>query len=117
MDVSGRDAVTGLPRLVTVPSEDVREALSAPARRICQAIRTVLEETSPELCGDLVERGIALCGGSSLLRGLDHLIAHETGLPVLRADDPKTCVARGTDLFLENLDRMGCFLESEDELG
>jgi len=115
-DVRGRDAMTGLPRLVRVGSVEIREALLEPVRQICQAVRSVLERTGPELAGDLVERGLVLCGGSSLLRGLDTVIAKETGLPVRRAEEPMTCVARGTGIFLENLDRYSSFLESEDEV-
>jgi rod shape-determining protein MreB len=116
MDVRGRDAKTGLPRNVVVTSQEVREALLVPVQAICDAIRGVLERTPPELAGDLVEHGLTLCGGSSLLRGLDVVIAGETGLPVKRADDPLTCVARGTGIFLENLDRYSSFLESEDQI-
>jgi rod shape-determining protein MreB len=116
MDVRGRDASNGLPRNVVLTSHEVREALLVPVGKICGAIRGVLERTPPELSGDLVEHGLTLCGGSSLLRGLDIVIAQETGLPVRRAHDPLTCVARGTGIFLENLDRYAHFLESEDAI-
>ncbi len=116
MDVRGRDASTGLPRSVVVNSSEVREALRAPVQKVCNAIRAVLERTGPELSGDLFEQGLTLCGGSSLLRGIDVVIAQESGLPVRRAQDPLTCVARGTGIFLENLDRYSSFLESEDQL-
>jgi rod shape-determining protein MreB len=117
MDVRGRDGMSGLPRSVVVHSAEIREALRTPVGQICAAIRGVLERTGPELAGDLVERGLVLCGGSSLLRGLDSVIEQETGLPVRRAQDPLTCVARGTGIFLENLDKYSSFLESEDEVG
>ncbi|GIW72161.1 MAG: rod shape-determining protein [Planctomycetota bacterium] len=117
MDVRGRDTVTGLPRQTTVTSEEIREALLKPVGEICAAVRSVLERTGPELAGDLVDNGLVLCGGSSQLRGLDRAIARETGLPVRLAEDPMTCVARGTAIFLENLDRYAPFLESEDDLG
>ncbi len=116
IDLCGRDTVTGLPERIEVTSEEIREALALPVSRICGAIRGVLERTGPELCGDLVERGLVLCGGSAQLRGLDLVIEQETGIPVMVADDPQTCVARGTELFLENLDRYSTFLESEDQL-
>jgi rod shape-determining protein MreB len=116
MDVRGRDAATGLPRSVVVHSAEIREALKKPVGQICAAIKSVLERTGPELAGDLVERGLVICGGSSLLRGLDLVIRDETGLPVRRAHDPLTCVARGTGIFLENLDKYSSFLESEDQI-
>jgi rod shape-determining protein MreB and related proteins len=116
MDVRGRDATTGLPRSCVVNSNEIREALRAPVQQICNAIRGVLERTGPELSGDLVDNGLTMCGGSSQLRNLELVIARETGLPVKRADDPVTCVARGTGIFLENLDRYSSFLESEDTL-
>lgn len=116
LDVRGRDVARGLPRQITVTSEEIREALIPPVRSIAAAIRGVLEQTGPELAGDLVENGLVLCGGSCQLRGLDQVLAEETGLPVRRAEDPLTCVARGTAIFLENLDRYAPFLESEDDL-
>ncbi|MHC4831069.1 MAG: rod shape-determining protein MreB, partial [Planctomycetota bacterium] len=116
MDVCGRDVLTGLPRMATISSEEIREALLVPARKIAGAVRAVLERTGPELSGDLVDRGVTLCGGSSLLRGMDRLLAQETGIPAVRAEDPQTCVARGTDLFLQNLERYRPFLLSEDQL-
>jgi rod shape-determining protein MreB len=117
MDVRGRDGLNGLPRSVVVHSAEIREALEKPVAQICGAIRSVLERTGPELAGDLVERGLVLCGGSSLLRGLDEAIHRETGLPVRRAEDPLTCVARGTGIFLENLDKYAGLLEAEDDIG
>jgi rod shape-determining protein MreB len=116
MDVRGRDTLKGLPRQTVVTSEEIREALIKPVREICGAVRNVLERTSPELAGDLVESGLVLCGGSSQLRGLDRVISQETGLPVRHAEDPMTCVARGTAIFLEHLDRYAQFLESENDL-
>ncbi len=115
-EVRGRDAVTGLPRSTVVTSEDIREALRAPVEQIVTAIRSVLEKASPELSGDLLESGMTLCGGGSLLRGIDELIQKECGLPCRLAEDPLTCVARGTGIFLENLDRYSSFLESEQDV-
>lgn len=116
-EVRGRDAVTGLPRSVIVSSEEIREALREPVHMITAAIRSVLEKTPPELAGDLVSTGITLAGGGVLLKGFDKTIVEELGLPVTIAEDPLTCVAKGTSIFLENLDRFASLLESSDELG
>ncbi len=115
MTVSGRDLIAGLPRAVTVTSEDVREALSDPVRQIVEAIRGALEKTGPELSGDLVENGMLLCGGGVLLRGLPEVIQEETGLRVEVADDPVRTVARGTAVFLDRLDELKEILESADD--
>jgi rod shape-determining protein MreB len=117
MEVRGRDLIAGLPRAVTVSSEEIREALKEPVSQIIDAIRGTLERTGPELSADLVERGMTLCGGGVLLRGLDKLVHEECGLPVHFADDPLTAVARGTGIFLERLDEFKSILESaEDDL-
>jgi rod shape-determining protein MreB len=105
MDVKGRDLVSGLPRTVTVRSEEVREAIQEPILRIVNAVRRALEITPPELSSDLVDRGVLLTGGGALVRGLDLLIAHEVGLPVRVADDPLTCVVRGTGQILDQPER------------
>ncbi len=117
MEVRGRDLIAGLPRAVTVSSEEIREALKEPVTQIIDSIRSTLERTGPELSADLVERGMTLCGGGVLLRGIDRLVHEECGLPVHFADDPLTAVARGTGIFLERLDEFKSILESaEDEL-
>ncbi len=103
LDVKGRDLVTGLPKLVKVTSEEIRQALEAPVREIVESTKITLERTAPELAADLIERGIVMCGGGSLLRGLDKLISDETGLPVIVADDPLTAVALGTGKVLEEI--------------
>ncbi|HEX9780608.1 MAG TPA: rod shape-determining protein [bacterium] len=103
MDVRGRDMVTGLPKTVTITSEEVREALSEPIREIVEATRQTLERTPPELSADLIDRGIVMAGGGSLLRGLDKLLAEETGLPVHIADNPITAVALGVGKGLDNI--------------
>lgn len=102
----GRDIVTGLPKEVRMSSVEVREAISAPVQAIVDAVKTTLEITPPELVADLMDRGIVLAGGGSLLRGLDRRIAYETKAKVYVADDPLTCVVRGTGVVLEDLDRL-----------
>ena len=114
--VRGRDSLTGLPRRAIITSEDVREALQEPVRKVIGAIRTVLERTPPELASDLVESGVTLCGGGSLLRGLPELIERETELPTRLADRPLEAVALGTGIFLENLDLYAQFLEGGEDL-
>jgi rod shape-determining protein MreB len=103
MEVRGRDLVTGLPKTVTITSEEVREALSEPIRAIVEAARLTLEKTPPELSADLVDRGIVLAGGGSLLRGVDRLVAEETGLPVHVAENPMTAVAMGVGRGLDDI--------------
>ncbi len=103
MEVRGRDLVTGLPKSVSVTSEEIREALSDPVRSIVEAARLTLERTPPELSADLIDRGIVLAGGGSLLRGLDRLLAEETGLPVHIAENPVTAVALGVGRGLDNI--------------
>jgi len=103
MEVKGRDLVAGLPKTLTVTSEEIREALQEPVSTIVDAIRITLEKCPPELSADLVDRGMVLAGGSSQLRGLDKLIAEQTGLPVHLADDPMSAVAEGTGVVLNEL--------------
>lgn len=103
MEVRGRDLVTGLPKTVTITSEEVREALSEPTRTIVESARLTLEKTPPELSADLIDRGIVLAGGGSLLRRLDKLLAEETGLPVHVAENPVTAVALGVGKGLEDI--------------
>jgi rod shape-determining protein MreB len=106
MNVKGRDLLTGLPKTVKITSEEVRVALTDPIKKIIEVVKNVLEETPAELSADLVDRGIILSGGGSLVKGLPELLAQETELPVNRADDPLTCVARGTGAYLEELDNI-----------
>ena len=101
LEVKGRDLVVGLPKTITITSEEIRDALRDPVRAIVESTKIVLERTPPELAADLIEHGIMLAGGGSLLRGLDRLISEETGLPAHIADDPITAVAMGTGKILD----------------
>jgi rod shape-determining protein MreB len=103
LEVKGRDLVAGLPKSVTITSEEVREALQEPLRAILEITKISLERTPPELASDLIEHGIVMAGGGSLLRGLDKLISEETALPVHVADDPVTAVANGTGKVLDEI--------------
>jgi len=103
MEIRGRDLVSGLPKTITINAIDVNEAISEPVSQIVDAIKLTLERTPPELASDIMEAGIMLAGGGALLTGLDQLISHETGMPVLIAHEPLSCVARGTGLVLENI--------------
>ncbi|MBI3986015.1 MAG: rod shape-determining protein [Lentisphaerae bacterium] len=103
MEVKGRDLVAGLPKTMTLTSEEVREALQEPVSTIVEAVRFTLERCPPELSADLVDRGIVLAGGGALLRGIDKLLAEQTGLPVHVADDPLSAVAEGTGMVLQEL--------------
>ena len=102
-DVKGRDLIAGVPKSITLSSVQVREALTEPIDAIIEAVRQSLEQTPPELASDILERGIVLTGGGGLLRGLDKRLREETNLPVYTADDPLTCVARGTGKVLEDM--------------
>ena len=116
-EVRGRDMISGLPRKTIIGSEEVREALKEPVGLIVDTVIRTLEKAEPELAADLVEDGIYLAGGGSLLRGLDTVLNQTTGLNVQVVDDPLTCVARGTSIFLENLNEWKDTMEStEDEL-
>ncbi|OGS17220.1 MAG: rod shape-determining protein [Elusimicrobia bacterium RIFOXYA2_FULL_50_26] len=106
IEVKGRDQVTGLPKTISITSEEVRSALAEPTKAIIEVIKNTLEETPAELSADLVDRGIVLAGGGSLLRGFAELLSQETELPVNLAEDPLTCVVRGTGKYLEELDNL-----------
>jgi rod shape-determining protein MreB len=113
MDVRGRDMISGLPRKTVVTSEEIREALQEPCTAITEAVLRTLERVEPELAADLVENGITLAGGGALLRGLDVVVSNATGLDVRIADDPLTCVARGTSIYLEHLEEWKATMESD----
>ncbi|MBO6163522.1 MAG: rod shape-determining protein, partial [Lachnospiraceae bacterium] len=101
MDVRGRNLVTGLPKIMTVTSDEILDALKEPAMQIVEAVLNVLERTPPELASDVYERGIVMTGGGSLLSGLDELIEQKTGINTMIADDPMRVVAIGTGKFIE----------------
>ncbi|MDX2226450.1 MAG: rod shape-determining protein [Verrucomicrobiae bacterium] len=103
MEVKGRDLIAGLPKTLTVTSQEVREALLEPISAIVESVRVALERCPPELSADLVDRGMVLAGGGALLRGLDRLLGEETGLPVHVAEDPLSAVAEGTGKVLNEL--------------
>jgi rod shape-determining protein MreB len=103
LEVKGRDLVAGLPKTVTITSEEIRESLQEPLRAILEATKISLERTPPELAADLIEHGIVMAGGGSLLRGIDRLISEETGLPVHVAEDPVTAVVNGTGKVLNEI--------------
>jgi len=104
LNIKGRDLTTGLPKTIQITSNEVTEALSEHLREIIQIIKGVLEITPPELCSDIMDRGIVISGGGALLRNIDELITKVTGVPARIADDPLFCVARGTGKVLENLE-------------
>jgi rod shape-determining protein MreB len=103
MEVSGRDQFEGLPKTLTLNDAEIREALAEPINAVIDLVRKALNETPPQLAADLIDRGICLTGGGSLIQGLDERLRKETHLPVFRAEDPQTAVVRGTALLLENI--------------
>ncbi|MFA6160202.1 MAG: rod shape-determining protein, partial [Parcubacteria group bacterium] len=106
MAVRGRDLVTGLPKEIIITAEQAREALSRSIRIIINNIKTAIEETPPELVSDIMQRGIILAGGGSLIRGLDKLVADQTEMPVRMMEDPLTAVVRGTGIVLEDIEAL-----------
>ncbi len=104
MEVRGRDGVTGLPRTIEVSSEEITEAIHEILLKVVGAIKGVLEQTPPELASDIIDKGIIMSGGTSLLRNLDRLVTQETGVPAALAENPLLCVVLGTGMALENLD-------------
>jgi rod shape-determining protein MreB len=107
IDVRGRNLAEGVPRSFTLNSNEILEALQEPLSMIVQAVKSALEQTPPELASDIAETGLVLTGGGALLRDIDILLAEETGLPVVIAEDPLTCVARGGGKALELMDKAG----------
>jgi rod shape-determining protein MreB and related proteins len=106
MDIRGRDLVTGLPRTITIRSNEINEALKESVLLIVQAAKSVLERTPPELSADIIDRGAILTGGGALLNGLDQLLSEELKVPVIIADQPMECVAIGTGILLEHIDKL-----------
>ena len=104
MEVKGRDLVSGIPKTLKIDAQEIREALSETINAIIEAVRIALERTPPELAADIVDKGIVLAGGGALLRNLDVLLREETGLPVVIADDPLSCVVLGSGKVLDELD-------------
>lgn len=104
LEIKGRDLVTGIPKTLKLSDEEIREALADVCEEIVQTVRNALERTPPELASDIVDKGIVLAGGGSLLSGLDILLREQTGLPVFHAEDPLTCVAIGTGKVLDQID-------------
>jgi rod shape-determining protein MreB len=102
IEVKGRDLIAGIPKIIALRSGEVTEAIAEPVRAILETIKTALEQTPPELAADIVDNGIVLTGGGSLLRNLDEVIRRETGLPVVVADDPLSTVVVGSGIIFEN---------------
>jgi rod shape-determining protein MreB len=104
MEVKGRDLVSGIPKIIEINGEEVREALQEPIAAIVEAVKMALERTPPELAADIVDKGIVMAGGGSLLRNMDVLLREETGLPVMLAEDPISCVVLGAGKALDEIE-------------
>lgn len=117
MDIRGRDLITGLPKTVDITDEEIRNALSEPVNSIVEAVKVTLERTPPELSADIMDRGIILAGGGSLLQGLDNILKRETGMPVYLAEEPLNCVALGTGKVLEEINTLKKVLINPKRLG
>jgi rod shape-determining protein MreB len=104
IEIRGRDLIKGIPKTIKVSSVEIRDAIQEPIEAIVEALKQSLEKTPPELASDIVDRGITMTGGGSLLRGIDALLREATNLPITVADDPLTCVVLGTGKILDNLD-------------
>jgi rod shape-determining protein MreB len=113
IEIKGRNLSEGIPRSFTVTSNEILEALNDPLNQIVTAVKSALEQTPPELAADIAERGMMLTGGGALLRDLDRLLLEETGLPVHVAEDPLTCVVRGSGMALERMDKLGGVFSQE----
>ena len=113
MEVRGRDMISGLPRKTVITSEEVRECLQEPVSSVINTVTRTLERAEPELAADLVDNGITLCGGGALLRGMDVVLSNATGLDVRVSEDPLTVVARGTSIYLENIEDWKGTMESD----
>ena len=111
MEIKGRNLVDGLPKNITIHSEEIRDALAESLQKVVDAIKETLERTPPELSADIIDHGIMLTGGGALLRGLDELIHRETGIDVHVAESPLDCVAAGTGAVLDHIDLLGDVLD------
>jgi rod shape-determining protein MreB len=112
-EVKGRNLAEGIPRSFTISSNEILEALTEPLNSIVSAVKSALEQTPPELAADIAEKGMVLTGGGALLRDIDRLLMEETGLPVIIAEDPLTCVVRGSGMALEKIDRLGSIFTND----
>jgi rod shape-determining protein MreB len=117
MEIRGRDLVSGLPKTLTIRASEVQQALSEPVSSIIEAVKVTLEKTPPELASDIMDRGIVMTGGGSLLKGLDRLLSRETGMPVHISEDALLCVCMGTGRALESIDLLKRVLMSPKKLG
>ena len=113
MEVKGRNLAEGIPRSFTISSNEILEALTEPLNQIVSAVKIGLEQTPPELGADIADRGMMLTGGGALVRDLDRLLMEETGLPVVVAEEPLTCVARGCGMALDKMDKLASIFTSE----
>lgn len=114
-EIRGRDLISGLPRTISLSTDQVREALAEPVAAIVDAVRTTLDKTPPELAADIMHQGITITGGGALLAGIDRRLAHETGMPINIAPDPLYSVVMGSGQALENIEMMrGLLSQSED---
>ena len=114
MEIKGRNLLNGLPENIVITSDQIRSALEDPLSLVLEAIRITLERTPPELAADIIDQGITLTGGGALLKSLDKLINQETGMPVQIAENPLDCVANGTGMVLDNIDRLTDILSEEE---
>lgn len=114
-EIRGRDLISGLPRTITLSTDQVREAIAEPVAAIVDAVRTTLDKTPPELAADIMHQGITITGGGALLAGIDRRLAHETGMPINIAPDPLYSVVIGSGRALENIEMMGGFLSQSGD--
>jgi rod shape-determining protein MreB len=113
IEVKGRNLAEGIPRSFTISSNEILEALTEPLNQIVSSVKSALEQTPPELGADIASKGLVLTGGGALLRDLDRLLMEETGLPVIVAEDPLSCVVRGSGKALERMDKLGSIFTSD----
>ena len=113
MQIKGRDLMNGVPKELVIGQRQIAESLAEPVGAIIEAVKVALEQTPPELAADIVDKGIVLTGGGALLRDIDRLLMEETGLPVIIAEDPLTCVVRGSGKALEKLEHLGSIFAND----